>query len=726
MPPHHTYRVTTIARASMLCLCLFTSVCLPGRAGAEVRRVTETLARPSVRGPYVLSWSGILTISEHITLGTSALRRGRDYTLDYSSGLLALTSPPQGEPQMVVEYDIDSVTAKPNKGGPSTAVLRLMDSDASSLRATVFFQQSATPVGNTPISAVALGGETQRQGLKLSSLLMVGTQEGGFGSRTGMKLGAGYQTGGLQLQADFASAGGQMQTLDGLGVKQGQSLLNLQGSYRASASLGFTSSLRSTDDGKGTRQSVQSLGAEYKPTDALTLQASRQVQSTSGASGDTVATNQLSVQAAPAQGVKVQAGFTQTSSDQKGSQTAETARLEAQRGTTKLQADLSHSDGESGSETGLGARVDAAPVQAVHLNAGVSARSFSGGAETGFDATVDATPLSALKLSAGYSGKQSWDRATGLDRGEGQAQVKLSTSLKKLELQAGFTRKSVDDGTQTTGDTTGDTQAQVKVSAGTAIAKVRGGYTAHYVGASTETSADAGVELAPLKPVRITAGYSQSASGANQSQTEEAQVEVKPTRAMAFTAGYQQKGSQDGSLYTRSLGAELSPIAAAKVSGVYKLRDQTTGRALDTLDAKVTLSPLKQLQVTGAYLENPEDSGAVYQAIRRSLGLQTQVGFVTLSGSYGLEERYALGSTVKTELGLGMRFAPSVELKAAYRMSEAIGLAAQQDAYYSLSYIHNLGGSFNLALEGERTAKRLPTEHPRPDYKGSAKLQVRF
>ena len=85
-------------------------------------RYTDVFIGRNTRGPYLLSWKGVLNRSERVVVDGRTLTRGEEYTIDYAAGALTFTQPLRNGSMAQVTYEVDAKTAQRN---PQTLQLPL-------------------------------------------------------------------------------------------------------------------------------------------------------------------------------------------------------------------------------------------------------------------------------------------------------------------------------------------------------------------------------------------------------------------------------------------------------------------------------------------------------------------------------------------------------------------------------------------------------------------------
>jgi len=233
----------------------------------------DVIAGSGNAGPYLLSWAGIESGSETVSLAGQNLLRVLDYTIDYGAGKITFASPLRpGEMARVTYRPLP--TGKPQNTGATIPFSMPM---GSLLGADVKMNYLLQGGGNTDQSLI-LGMEAGRSGRlgEVSSSLLISQVQGAQAREAtrafGFKL-AGKTTfhrGLVQaslLRAEEGFAGGQ-----GLGLTAGAQVLNLAGQYQVNRAVKATTSFTRQDDvtGKtGNNNQAWSLATRYQPDRTL-------------------------------------------------------------------------------------------------------------------------------------------------------------------------------------------------------------------------------------------------------------------------------------------------------------------------------------------------------------------------------------------------------------------------------------------------------------------------
>ncbi len=184
-----------------------------------------------------------------------------------------------------------------------------------------------------------------------------------------------------------------------------------------------------------------------------------------------------------------------------------------------------------------------------------------------------------------------------------------------------------------------------------------------------------------------------------------------------------------------SVGGTLHPFSFLELSGGYKSRlapntDADAQDQLDTSTARVLLSPLPSVHLTGTYAQNPDDdpdtplSENLLRLARRGVGLETSLGALGLSGGLDWSRRYDSADVERVvHADLGLRFSAATQLSVGFQSRDTLDSLLPARTAYTVGFTHDLGDRFRLSLTGKRaqSADTAPA-----DYNASANLGMKF
>jgi hypothetical protein len=241
------------------------------------------------------------------------------------------------------------------------------------------------------------------------------------------------------------------------------------------------------------------------------------------------------------------------------------------------------------------------------------------------------------------------------------------------------------------------------------------------------------LDAAMLRGLRLGGGHGSRVAGLDRATTEisDAFVELAPDKAFRLRGSVESAVTGEAEAVTTALSAAFKAPGRLEVTGAYKTRGSTAGDALISRDYAVALTPFRGLKLQGAYQENPEDpNGRVLDRLQTSLGLQSQVGSVGLSGMYTTTDgsRDNASSMEQMELKLTLNLAPTTRFYSGYRDRAMRQEALLRDRTFSLGFTRSVGSSLFLLLEGEYTLSERdgqPLDDP-ADARANARLGLRF
>ncbi len=640
-------------------------------ADAPPERVAERFSGQGGRGPYFLAWRGFTPGSERVTRNGSRLYRQSDYTLDYGAGVLTFNAAPGLTDGIEIEYRVGA--AQPNTVA-APATVNLLASGATRVNATYLLAQpggAQSPYAR--VAAVGLGADTAGRNWKLSSNLLMGTSGGAMGDRSGLRVGGQYGMGALQFTGDYARAGRDLDPKGANGLQKDQQATGFGVAWKPSDRFRFSTQYHAVTDlsGKGESRAVTTEELALKPTNGATLTATHATEDRrKGDESAAVQTDTVRLEQAVTQGTAAVAEYQAVSGDKTR---AETSRI------------------------GLTSKV---------------------------------TPAIRVETTAWETRIRSRDEAP--DTRETGVGAKIGAEAGPFQLQTKLDQKRVDRASQST--------AGVEVSTKNGAVKAQG-----EVGHSEDPGAakdvmSARIEARPLKPITVRADYGQTADRLKASDPGAAShdpaltanqgfgLDFQPGKALTVSASAQSLTGPTGDSRVTAVSATLKPISFAEVSGALKQRSADAGgpAALDTQEARLALTLRKGWRITGGYTANPEQDGKVLPATRRSVGMETSLGALLLSGAYETDDRNGGSGAETSRFGLGIALSPRTQLSATYRTVNGFGAGFADERQYGVKFSRNLGERFSLSLEGETALHQEEGAPGTQVYKGSANLGMKF
>ena len=292
-------------------------------------------------------------------------------------------------------------------------------------------------------------------------------------------------------------------------------------------------------------------------------------------------------------------------------------------------------------------------------------------------------------------------------------------------------------GDQTKQDASVSVATATKDNKAQAAVAVTGGTTETATG--TQARQGVTVTLKPAPMVTLTAearAQTDTATGGKdekRSTFEAARAVVTPTKTMKVTTSVQVTAAPDQKKTITDISAEAQPWRFASVSGGVTNRAATNTGLLDTTRVRVALQPRSNISLSGGFVLNPEENGAVLNASRQNFGLATRFGALDVGGGYTLTTwavsaiPAGLGAqSGEVSLNLGFRFSRYTALTGGYKNGFYYGATNPQGTHtYSLGLSHNLGSAFNLSLNGVVTEDRAQTGRPAA-AKAEGKVGLKF
>lgn len=264
---------------------------------------------------------------------------------------------------------------------------------------------------------------------------------------------------------------------------------------------------------------------------------------------------------------------------------------------------------------------------------------------------------------------------------------------------------------------------------------LQGDFRNRLLGSGPEDQTNLKFDAAPTDRLKIGAVVGERYNRKSALHQREASFEYSPTPNIGLAGLVQARAEGPLEELVRGISASARPFALMEFSGGVKLRDaQKNGvpeaDVPDTVNVKVALRVWKDaLKFTGGIADNPEDDkGAITRARSRSLGVQSTLGEVDLSGGFTrTDERLAARTTSVLDLSLGWRFLPASHIVTGYRGSLTEDAALVSADTYTLNLVHRLGTALDFSLSGAVTRyERDRVPQPLREYRAEARLGLRF
>ncbi|MEO7716753.1 MAG: hypothetical protein ABIY70_11155 [Capsulimonas sp.] len=249
--------------------------------------------------------------------------------------------------------------------------------------------------------------------------------------------------------------------------------------------------------------------------------------------------------------------------------------------------------------------------------------------------------------------------------------------------------------------------------------------------ADTQTM-NLGAAVGVSKSIALTTNAGQSRTGSSVTSQQGAGLRFAPSSKMTLNTGVNMQKNDSGSAVVTSVDGTILPARDLTVSAGFKSRDMTQGvenpqNTLDTTSARVALGP-NRLRITGTYARNAEDGGTPQQTEQRGVGLETNLGALSLAGGYDWRQYYAaqtLGCGVR--LALGLRLSSSTQITGGYRQNlDDISTNPHGSNVYSVGFKHSVGDRFQLAVDGTMQQNVGAAVNNANAYTANASLGMKF
>jgi hypothetical protein len=246
----------------------------------------------------------------------------------------------------------------------------------------------------------------------------------------------------------------------------------------------------------------------------------------------------------------------------------------------------------------------------------------------------------------------------------------------------------------------------------------------------SEHSTTVKVETTPSPTVKLSGAIAQKEVGPVQEISTEARVDLSPLSHTKISGGVKESRSDSSLAYrTTEISTSTKPLSGLEVSGTYKARDIPGNEDIDSLNLTLSLSTLRSLALTAAYVSNPEGKqGTIQRFNSQTIGLKSDFGRLKLRSAFSYKDEYLVGKRSGTlELGLDYRLSANAFLTTSYYLSEYREGSALETEVYTLGYTHRVGSRLNLYLGGKITTQTgdIGVEDNK-NYEAEAKLGIKF
>lgn len=205
-----------------------------------------------------------------------------------------------------------------------------------------------------------------------------------------------------------------------------------------------------------------------------------------------------------------------------------------------------------------------------------------------------------------------------------------------------------------------------------------------------------------------------------------------------FSGGLRYSMNPSGEKRVGVLSGVLRPASFLELNGTSLFREALDNANRldpayqDGYQVEAKLKPVRGLSVSGLLGHNPDNSGDLYsmRALNsRKLGLETQVGSLTLKGQYGIEDEYILPRLARTaDFALTMKLSPFDMLSTGFQNRSLFDGGLNYSETWLLSYTRSLNSSLRFTLRGTMTLfeqNRIPLLD-KTEYRAEAQVGIRF
>jgi hypothetical protein len=238
------------------------------------------------------------------------------------------------------------------------------------------------------------------------------------------------------------------------------------------------------------------------------------------------------------------------------------------------------------------------------------------------------------------------------------------------------------------------------------------------------------------KEVNVTASAAQSDQPTDHNTKQNIAVNIVPNNNLQVAGAVSTVTDNAVTAQVTSVSTSFQPISQIKVDAGYEDRnasanDTNAQHFLDTTRVQVTITPAKDLSLTGKYGENVDDGGGNPQPqILHGVSVQSKVGSVSLQSGCNWTQSTTTTplSTTQLNVGVGVHMGHSA-ISANYTGSvvESPSQSTQQTQTYTLSFNHSLTNKIQLSVNGSMTQATTPNScQISQNYTTTANLGMRF
>lgn len=635
-------------------------------------QVTDVVVGHNNRGPYYLSWTDFDKDGISVVINGRSLRRGSDYNIDISKGVITFNTVLANDALARVSYRIVPGKSKRATGPASIPVtLSLRSSDSGSLRVLGLYAPDNPKNPNAAKSIFGLGGDRKWSAGKLDSMFLISQRNddkgasGALWDRAAMKFGGDTSIGLFKFSGSYLHAGSQFEGGKEYQTGAGKEAVSFSTAFAPSKTVeaiaSHVSSEETAGDKKGQRSITDEQRVTFTPQQSTRLSFSHSTNRLRFASGadDTVDTRGVQLSSTVIPRLALRSSFTQKNSDSAGPEQSVTAGVTATPGKS-MTVDVDYATLENnkvGNQVSTGVKVTSKPVE-------------------------------QLAVRAEYSNVDS----TALGETTNTSVAVVATPAKNVQLKGSVV------------NTTDPTKEAFQ--------------------------RDLALSSTPARFAKFSAVFSQKGVNSTDDVIKGAELQLLPSKRATLSAAcrYAETGPRVLTVYDYS--ATTKPWDFLDLAGSYRQRELKEADALDSAAVKMALAPARVFSLTGEYQANPEDkSGQVQKYNAQSIGFATRIGSVGLETNYFQKNEYD-DNRISDErrLGLAVPLFGRGRLTTGYALARVLNGSESASRKYSLGYSHSIGSDFSLSLTGYYT-QYLQNKQLQPDkdeVSAEASLGARF
>lgn len=653
--------------------------CQGNDAGPNI--VSDVIVGHNNKGPYYLAWTDFDPGSVTVVVNGRTLRKGDDYRIDPTTGVLAFNSVLVSDAIVRVSYRI--VPGKSKKSTKQLNVpvsLNVFQDKTTALRVTGLFAQDDPNRPDSGKTVMGVGGDKVWNAGKVNSMLLLSQRndanEGSVWDRAALKFGGDTQFGGFKIAGSYLHSGNVFGGAKEYGLALGKNAADLSLTYSAEGPMLFSAKYQSSEDTTGATKGAYSHLNEqlivYKPLVSTKLSVVHSSTESAGANG--------------AGARAVDSNLVRLDSSLGNATTAFVLTEDAKTNNAGVEDHVRTQQ--------VGVTTDA--LRKVNLRSLVTQkRSGLYGEDRGFTFGATATPNQQVSVDVNYGSLQ--NQAVGQ---QVSTDAKVSVSpVQQVAVQASFSE--VDS--SKLGETT-KTHVAVKAMPVKEV-ELQGSLIGSQQDRTKQFQRDFSLSSSATRYAKLTATLSQKGINNWDDVTKGALLELNPLSGLRLLAGYKYIENGPSILTIRDYAASSKTCRFLSLTGSFRDRETALGTAPDTASVQVALNPMPALVLTGDYQANPEDKNGVVQTYRSTaMGVGARMGSLALTSNYTAKDEYYAGLlTDERNVSLEMPFFRAGRISTGYKVARAVGLSTLETRTYSLGYKRAIGSDFSLALTGYYT-----------------------